>query len=334
MTRMPLSSSESRARMARGTSRFWTCICVLGTLGLAANAAHATEGASGRPVAGTSVNPGAGALPNGPQWIANLGIQWVDGGIGGSRSIPIAGRVVGEAQNTYTVETLTLMKVWDTGDNPWHLASALTVPFLQTEVDISASSAAVAELGKSDKAAGLYDLAVTPLIASYRLSPQEHLAFSLRVWAPTGRYESGQLANLSQNVWTFIPTVSYTHFLPDGWEASGVATVNFSTRNSATDYKSAPLFTLDLLGTRKFGDSWSAGGVVGIVRQLGDDEGALADRLNGFQGRELAVGPIVTYSTKLGTQPVSSSLRWLNTVSQKNRFDHNTVYLSFSLPLQ
>lgn len=298
------------------------------------NLASATEGASGRPVAGTAVNPGAGVVPKGPQWIVNLGVQAVDGDIGANRDIPLAGRIVAEAHNRYSVETLTMMKVWDSGQRPWHLASSLTVPLMQTRVEVSAFSAPKQSAGLSDRTAGLYDIALTPVIAGYRLSTDEHISFSLRVWIPTGRYESGQLANLSQNVWTFIPTVSYTNFLPGGWEVSAVTTVNFSTRNNATNYTSAPLFTMDLLGTRKFDESLSAGVILGWVQQLGDDEGPLADRLGGFQGRELAVGPIVTYSTKISDLPLSASLRWLNTVSQHNRFDRNTVYLSLSVPVQ
>lgn len=307
--------------------------CALLAAGLVAHPAGATEGASGRPVAGVAVNPGAGAVPDGPRWVFNLGVQAVDGRIDGSRQVPIAGRIAAEARNRYTVESFTLLRAWDTGPGPWHFASALTVPLMQSRVDVAAFSPPVPGLGLHDRVAGLYDLAVTPLIAGYRRAPDEHWSLSLRVWVPSGRYESGELANLSQNVWTAIPTLAYTRFLPGGWELSGVATVNFSTRNTATDYRSAPLFTLDLLGTRKLGDAWSVGGVVGWIEQLGNDKGALADRLHGFQGRELALGPIVTYSTKLGSLPLSTSLRWVNTVSQKNRFDRDTFYLSVSVPL-
>jgi hypothetical protein len=61
--------------------------------------------------------------------------------------------------------------------------------------------------------------------------------------------------------------------------------------------------------------------------------GPLADKLNGFRGSELALGPIVTYSSKIGSLPLSTSLRWMNTVSQRDRMDRSTVYLSFSVPV-
>jgi hypothetical protein len=295
--------------------------------------AGATESAGGRPVAGTAVNPAAGVVPDQPVLLFNFGAQAVDGTIGATKQIPIAGRVAAEAENTYTAQTLTLLKVWDTGPGAWHFASALSMVFMQTEVRISAFIPDAPGRDLDDRASGLYDLAVTPIIAGYHFNKDEHLALSLRVWAPTGRYESGQLANLSQNVWTFIPTLAYTRFMPKGWEASTVATLNISTRNSATDYQSAPLFTVDVLATKKLDAVWALGGIVGWIEQVGNDTGPLAERLNGFRGREVAVGPIVTYATKVGALPLSTSLRWLETVSQKDRMDRRAIYLSVSMPL-
>jgi hypothetical protein len=75
------------------------------------------------------------------------------------------------------------------------------------------------------------------------------------------------------------------------------------------------------------------GAIAGWIEQIGKDSGPLADKLNGFRGSELALGPIVTYSSKIGSLPLSSSFRWMNTVSQRNRMDRNTFYLSFSVPV-
>lgn len=308
------------------------CVCLGALLGGPVTTANATESGGGRPVAGTAVNPGAGALPDQPLWLFNLGLQAVDGKIGASRQTAVAGRIAADAENRYTAQSFTLLKVWEPS-GAWRLASSVSVLAMQTEVEISGFVPAVAGLSLRDRASGLYDLAVTPVIASYPISKDEHIALSLRIWAPTGRYVPGQLANLSQNVWTFIPTVAYTRFLQQGWEASAVGTVNFATRNESTNYQSAPLFTLDLMATRKLADGWAVGGIVGWIEQIGHDSGPLADRLNGFKGREIALGPIVTYSTKVGPLPLSTSLRWLSTVYNRDRMDRDTLYLSFTLPL-
>ncbi|HBO77232.1 MAG TPA: transporter, partial [Cupriavidus sp.] len=49
---------------------------------------------------------------------------------------------------------------------------------------------------------------------------------------------------------------------------------------------------------------------------------------NGFRGRDFAMGPIVTYDTKLGGKaPLSLSLRWVPTVASKNRLDSTATVM-------
>ena len=62
------------------------------------------------------------------------------------------------------------------------------------------------------------------------------------------------------------------------------------------------------------------GAVFGLIEQTTKDEGALADRLNGFKGRSLGAGPIFTYDKKLSkTSGISASLRGIYEFDVKNR---------------
>lgn len=308
--------------------------CFIALAFLQTGTAQATEGASGRPVAGAGVNPGAGVVPATPGWLVNYTVQHVEGEIDAEREVPYAGRVIVGAKNVYTVQSFTLLRVWDTGPGAWNFASAVTLPVMDNSVTATGIVPAFGGSSLNSRVRGLFDLAITPIIAGYHFSPTEHGSLSLRVWVPSGRYESGQLANLSHNVWTFIPTASYTRLLPEqGVELSASTGLNFSTTNKASGYRNAPLFTLDLLATKKVAQGWAVGGVVGWIEQLGPDQGTLADRLKGFRGSEVAIGPIGTYSTRVGTQPLSMSLRWLTGITQKNRFDRDMIQFSLSLPL-
>jgi hypothetical protein len=95
-----------------------------------------------------------------------------------------------------------------------------------------------------------------------------------------------------------------------------VAAFQFYTRNHATDYQNAPLFTLTILGLKRFANGLGAGLVMGTVQQLGNDSGPTADRLNGFVGHDFTLGPIVTYDTEIGGEaPFSASFRWLPSVT-------------------
>jgi hypothetical protein len=291
----------------------WACLFALAPLN-----AVAAEGGLGRPISGTLVTPNVGLVPPDPGWITNVGEIWFDGSISGNQQVPIAGQTSVGLDAKASITLATMMKVWDTGPGAWNFASGVTVSYLWTEVDANIATQSV-----SQSASDLFDLYFTPIVAGYHISRDEHVALSFNIWAPTGSYESTRIANTSLNTWTFIPQIAYTKLWPQsGWELDAVSTVQFYTRNDDTDYENAPLFTLDLMGLKRFDGGWGAGLIVGTVQQLGNDSGPLADALNGFEGHDWAVGPTLTYDTKLaGKAPLSFSLRWVPTVESKNRLD-------------
>lgn len=292
-------------------------------------AAHATEGALGRPISGTGVQPDAGVVPPAPDWYVNLSEIYFDGSISASHTIPVGGKTTLGLEGQFSFTLATLLHVWNTGPGPWNFASSVTLPYMW--------QSATASLGIGNRvgsvtqdASGLFDLTFTPLIAGYHFSQTEHISFSLNIWAPTGKYDVGSLANVSLNNWTFIPTVAYTKILPTlGIEFDASAGVQFYTRNGATDYQNAPLFTLDVMALKRFSNGFGAGLIVGTVQQIGNDTGPTADRLDGFRGYDVTVGPIVTYDTKIsGKTPLSMSLRWVPTVASKNRLSSTSTVMA------
>ena len=51
--------------------------------------------------------------------------------------------------------------------------------------------------------------------------------------------------------------------------------------------------------------------------------------LNGFRGHDWAIGPILTYDTKLADKaPLSFSLRWGPTVESKNRLKSTSTVMA------
>lgn len=292
-------------------------------------AARATEGALGRPVAGTLVQPNAGIVPPEPILAVNVGEIYLNGSIPGRNQVPTAGKVsLGiDAEIAFTLATV--LKVWDTGPGAWNFASSFTLPYVWTGVTATLTAGPL-QGSKYDKASNLFDILVTPIIAGYHFSKTDHVALSFNIWAPTGQYDANALANPSLNNWTFIPQVAYTKLVPKyGLQFNAVAGLQFYTRNPATNYQNAPLFTLDLMALKHFPGGFGAGLIIGTVQQLGDDSGPIADRLNGFRGHDLAIGPIVTYDTKVGGKhPLSLGLRWVPTVTSKNRLDSTSTFMA------
>lgn len=295
---------------------------------LGACSASATEGALGRPVAGTSVLSGVGILPNDPVWIVNFETVYLDGSIGASREVPIAGQNSLGLDGELSLTLASLLRVWGSYGG-WAFASGVTLPYIWEKVT---GDFALGSLNKSvsDRTSNLYDMMFTPIEAGYHFSQTDHITLSFNIWAPTGNYEATALANPSLNNWTFVPTVAYTKLVPKyGLEFDAVMSFQFYTRNTATNYQNAPLFTLDVMGLKKFSNGFGVGVVMGTVQQLGHDTGPAADQLNGFVGHDFAIGPIITYDTKIdGKRPLSASLRWVPTVTSTNRLNSTKTFMA------
>ncbi|CAG9172723.1 SphA family protein [Cupriavidus pampae] len=300
----------------------------VGCLSLLPLPSHAVEGALGRPVTGTSVTPNAGIVSPEPIMAVNVAQIYLNGSVGGGRAVPIIGQTSTGINAEIAFTLATFMKVWDTGPGAWNFASSFTLPYLWTEVNANFAAGRL-QGARSDRASNLFDITFAPIIAGYHFSKTEHVSVSLNIWAPTGQYDVNALANPSLNNWTFIPQVAYTRIFAEyGLQFDAVAGVQFYTRNNATDYRNAPLFTLDTLLLKHFGKGFAGGVIVGTTQQLGNDNGPTADRLNGFVGRDWAIGPILTYDTKVGAKSMLSlGLRWVPTVSSKNRIDSTRTFM-------
>jgi hypothetical protein len=298
------------------------------------SSAQATEGALGRPISGTGVQEDAGLVPPVPILAVALGSIYQDGSIGASRPVPIAGQVSLGIHSDLSLTTATVAKVWDTGPGQWNFQSSFTVPYDWNK--ITAQFAGPLNVySVTDSASNLFDLYFTPITAGYHISKTEHVSFSFGIWSESGEYDVNRLANPSLNNWTFVPSVAYTKIMPErALEFDASMGLQFYTRNHATDYQNAPLFTLDMLLLKKFQDGLALGIVAGWVQQLGDDSGPTADKLNGFVGHDISVGPYLSYSTKLGGKaPLSFSLRWVPTVESRNRINGDTVLGTVTLIL-
>ncbi|ACD21259.1 conserved hypothetical protein [Paraburkholderia phytofirmans PsJN] len=305
-------SAAATRRVAMVTSLFIMASWTIGD-------AFATEGGLGRPVAGMSVFSGAGVVAPEPITAVSIEQIYINGSIGGSREVPIAGKTSLGIDAPVAFTLASLLRVWG-GAGGWDFASGITVPYVWTEVTASLAVGG-AGASTSDRASNLFDLYFTPIIAGYHFSNTSHIAASFNFWAPTGHYDANALASPSLNNWTFVPQIAYTQLVPKyGLEFNVVAGLQFYTTNTATDYHNAPLFTLDIMALKKFVNGLGVGIVAGTVQQLGNDSGPAAERLHGFRGHDFALGPVITYDTKInGKHPVSASLRWVPTVTSTNR---------------
>lgn len=297
---------------------------------LGTHAALAVEGALGRPISGASINPYAGLVPPAPGFAVGIGEEYYSGSISGPVPIGDFNLQLGvDVKASFT--PVSVLYIWDTPPGKWNFASGFAIPITYLEAK------ATVNLGPlrrqvNDSDFGLFDLAFTPIVASYHLSKTDHLALSFTFWAPTGEYDKNRLANLSNNVWSFIPGVAYTKIFPAAnIELSGSWTLDFDTENPDTHYQNGILSDLEGTVIKRFKNEFGVGVIGSWIQQLTDDSGTTADRLNGFSGRAFGVGPIVTYSTKIGKSDLSFNARYVHEFDNRKRIEGDLFALSASL---
>ena len=309
-------------------------VLVLTTFVLLAPSAFAVEGGLGRPISGMQITPYAGLVPPDPGLSVLTGETYYEGSIGGGLNVPIAGLLVANVDVKASFTPISLLYIWPTPTKTWNFASVASFPLAWLQVEATTSLGPFT-LRKKDSTSGLFDLAFTPIVASHHFSQTDHLAFDFTFWAPTGDFKTGRLVNLSLNNWTFIPGVAYTKIIPEvNIELSGIWDMEFYTENPDTNFQNGIVSDLEVLAIKRFKCGFGIGFIESWIQQVTDDESALTP--NGFVGRAFGIGPIVTYSTKLGKTHLDFNARWIHDFDVRNRVEGDgfnfTASLKFFFP--
>jgi hypothetical protein len=289
------------------------------------------EGGLGRPISGASINPYAGLVPPLPGFAVGIAEAYYPASIGGGTTVPIGINLTLGIDMKASFTPITILYIWPTQGKEWNFASAVSIPLAYVEVEATVTLGPRTGRVRGDNF-GLFDIVLVPIIASYHISQTDHVALNFTVWAPTGEYDPDQLANLSTNTWTFIPGVAYTKIFPaSNVELSVSWGLQFDTENRATNYQNGVLSDLEATLIKRCKNDFGFGLIGSWIQQLSDDSGPTADRLNGFSGRVFGVGPILTYSTKVGKSNLDFNARWVHEFDNHNRPQGDLFQLSGNL---
>jgi hypothetical protein len=296
-----------------------------------ASSVFGAEGGLGRPISGASINPYAGLVPPLPGFAVGVTEAYYDASISGGTTVPIGRNLTLGVDMKASFTPITILYIWPTEGKEWNFASGISIPLAYVEAEATVTLGRLTGRVKDDSF-GVFDIVFVPIIASYHISQTDHLAFNFTVWAPTGEYDPDRLANLSTNTWTFIPGVAYTKIFPTAnVELSAAWALQFDTENKATHYQNGILSDLEATVIKRFKSEFGIGVIGSWIQQLTDDGGATADRLNGFVGRAFGVGPILTYSTKVGKSHLDFNARYVHEFDNRNRPEGNLFQLSATL---
>jgi hypothetical protein len=300
-------------------------------------ATRAEEGASGHYMPGGSASFIDG-LPSRP------GIAYADfllyyGG-DASRPLPFAGLVTAGIEAASWANTVILLYRPDLEVAGGYLSFGAAIPYVwmsvEGQVRVDLPGRGIVLQRRSDDAQGLGDVTLYPFMIGWKaLGGDLKYDFRLGVFAPTGSFEAGELANLGKNFWTVEPmfTASYLGS-KNGLELSAYLGFDFNTENPDTHYRSGEVFHLDATAAQHLP---LAGGVAGVgltgfwYEQINDDSGPGSRLLGGFRSRTMGLGATLSYIHKIHDADVATELKWVPESNVRHRMKGDVYWFKLGL---
>ncbi|WP_162798519.1 SphA family protein [Sulfitobacter sp. SK012] len=327
--------------MQQSTNYKLGAFCMAACLSISAPQAHALEGGTSAYLLG-SRDSFAGIVPGAGTYVGMDFITF-SGSIAGLSlgGLPIA------ADTDVDVNLIKLSFTHVFGSTLWGGTPALNlnIPILDADIGFQAISGPLAGDDISDETSGIGDITITPMVGWH--SGMLHYSAGLSIFVPTGSYSTASvdipgrsidaLSN-GKNIWSIQPVLSMTHFNPKtGREFSGATSFLFSENNEATDYQTAPAFTLEATAMQHLPSGWAFGGSGYWYEQLKDDSGTGADNtraalgVDSLRSRAFGLGPIITYSDEMFGRPVSFKLKYYKEFGVKRRFESDVLWFNATM---
>lgn len=206
------------------------------------------------------------------------------------------------------------------------LAAGVLVPMVDLHLD-SRLSVGGLTVDSSDRAAGLGDITVIPLVLYWKKS-KIHAAFAQYVIAPTGDYDVDNDINDGLNYWSIDTNFALTYLDPQaGRELSFNVGHIYNTENHDTDYQTGRELHLDVALNQFLSDTLAVGLHGFYLQQITGDSGRGAI-LGDFEAEVAGVGPAVLWTPNIVGRSVSVVGKWLHEFDADNRLEGDHLFLS------
>jgi hypothetical protein len=299
----------------------------------------AEEGGSGLYV------PGAYAslfniTPNKPGFAVGDAFYFYKGDVLGNSTLSFGGLLATKIDANIYFEGISLAYTFSPTILGAHYTAAVTVPYIwlnvQAKVSINPRVFAIGSLSKtvSDSANGVSDMAFVPMALNWtfgdlQINPQ------FVVYAPTGNYTKGQLANTGQNHWMFDNVFGLSYLShKTGTEFTIFGGFAVATEDPATHYLNGDMFHLE--ATLQQYLPLNKQTLIGVganffcLRQVTGDSGSGAV-LGDLEGTDIGIGPVVTLIRTSAKYNFSFQAKWMPELATKNRLHGNGVWASVGL---
>jgi len=303
--------------------------------------ARAEEGASGHYMPGAAASF-IDALPGKPGLAVANFFNYYDASASKTRNVPVGGLTVGSLDATAYSDTVVALYETPLRLLGGNYALGMAFPYVwlkaKGEVQVTGPGGQTLTRSRTDRADGIGDILLYPFMLGWTALNRD-LKYDVRlgIYAPTGDYDKGSLANVGKNYWTFEPAVSASYISSKiGLELSAFAGMDFNTKNNDTDYQTGTQFHLDLTAAEHLP---LLGGLIGVganffyYQQIGADSGPGTSILGDFKGRTIGIGPVISYVRKVWGKDLVAEVKWLPEVDVGNRLEGDYVWFKLGMAL-
>lgn len=299
-------------------------------LTLAGSIVQAEEGGSGHYAPGATADF-IDTLPGKPGFVFADAFTYYHGDA--TPPIDFAGNVTLNAHATLYADSIFALYETPLTLLGGNYAVATVIPYVWLKVD---GNVKVGPLNPkvSDSTDGLGDITLYPFMLGWTNAMDMKYDVRLGVYAPTGEYEKGKLANAGRNYWTFEPAVSFSWLSTKiGTEFTVFSGFDFNTENQDTDYQSGTSWHLDGTVAQHlplFGGFAGVGAEGFVYEQITGDSGSGAT-LGSFEGHTYGVGPVVSYAHKIGKVDFAGEVKWLQEVDVQKRLKGDYLWVKLGI---
>jgi hypothetical protein len=296
-----------------------------------AGSVRAEEAASGHYMPGATASF-IDALPGKPGLaLVSLGLAYIGSA---STTFPIGGQLAAGVDASAYAENLAGFYQFDRDILGGQYVMGVVLPLLTMEVKGTLNTP-LGNVKKVDNETGLGDMLFFPFMLGWTaLGGDLKYDVRLGIYAPTGEYHVGKLANLGKNYWTFEPTATISWISSKiGLEVSAFTGFDINTENTATDYESGTSWHLEATVAQHLpllGGFVGVGANAFVYTQITGDDGAGAV-LGGFKGHTIGIGPVASYIYKGEKTTVAGEVKWLPEIDTDKRLQGDYFWLKLAV---
>jgi hypothetical protein len=209
-----------------------------------------------------------------------------------------------------------------------HYSVGTFLPVVAMEVTGSLDTA-LGRVSRTDSVTGLGDISFIPAMLAWK-SGSWQFDSMLTVYAPTGDYQVGRLANTGMNYWTFDPTIGVNYNNEKtGFNFALHTGITLNTENNDTNYQSGSVLHTEASITQllPLGKGFlGIGANAFLYEQVTGDSGAGAT-LGDFESSSVGVGPALSYILPIGKNTLVAEVKWIPERNTEKRLEGDAIWV-------